>query len=376
VAFLGREKPSDAPAPPTRATLDATYSAHAAAVRGSLAHFGVGPADLDDMCHEVFLVVHAQRDQMEHVQQMDLWLRAICWRVAAAYRRRSHRRHEVQVDDLPEVADGDSDGTVDEIERRQQREVLLRALDALNDETRDLLALHDLGDLPMTSIAELLECDRKTAHRRLAVARRRLARLLRDGPAGREELSVRARASALEPADFTDSSLLNSSLQVLELTPTVNLGLIGNVVITSWPGAASLEAIELVGSHFDDVRDLVNHHGVYFAVVGALTRPPPLAARNKIVELFRGYAGAMVAYGTALQGGASWIARPIMTGLSRLVRTDFPMRFFSGIDATAAWLAPYSRTPDGQLTPAALAAAARYLTQMHPEPAAGKSRRR
>jgi RNA polymerase sigma-70 factor (ECF subfamily) len=371
VGFSGDGTRLEAVAIPASPALQATYSVHRAAVRGSLAHFGVAPADLDDMCHEVFLVVHAQRDQMADVQHVNLWLRAICWRVAAAYRRRSHRRHEIPVDDVPEVADSGSDLPLDEIERHQQREALLRALDKLNDETRDLLALHDLGDVPMTTIAELLECDRKTAHKRLAIARRRLARLLRDGYARREELAGHEDAEDLRPLDLADSSLLNDSLQVLELTPNVNVGLIGNVVITYWPGAAPVKAFEIVESHFDDIAEVCNNRSVYFAIVGATIRPPPLASRKKILELLRTYARSLQAYGTALQGGASWIARPIMTGLSRLVRTEFPMRFFNGIDAAAAWLAPYSRGSDGPFTAAALAAAGRHLTQLQ-APAGGQ----
>src|SRR5262245_53836650 len=320
------------------------------------------------MCHEVFLVVHAQRDQMADVQHVNLWLRAICWRVAAAYRRRGHRRHEIPVDDVPEVADSGSDQPLDAIERYQEREALLRALDKLNDETRDLLALHDLGDVP-TTIAELLECDRKTAHKRLAIARRRLARLLRDGYARRDELADPEHAEDLRQLDLADSSLLNDSLQVLELTPNVNVGLIGNVVITYWPGAAPVKAFEIIESHFDDIAEVCNNRSVYFAIVGATIRPPPLDSRKKILEMLRTYARSLLAYGTALQGGASWIARPIMTGLSRLVRTEFPMRFFNGIDGAAAWLARYSRGSDGPLTAAALAAAARHLTQL---PAGGQ----
>jgi hypothetical protein len=55
-----------------------------------------------------------------------------------------------------------------------------------------------------------------------------------------------------------------------------------------------------------------------------------------------------------------------MTGLARLIRPPFPMRFFNGIDATAAWLAPYSHGPEGPLTAAALAAAANHLAQLSP----------
>jgi hypothetical protein len=41
----------------------------------------------------------------------------------------------------------------------------------------------------------------------------------------------------------------------------------------------------------------------------------------------------------ALEGGAAWIARPIMTGLSLLARPPFTMQFFNGAPNASRWLA-------------------------------------
>jgi hypothetical protein len=73
-------------------------------------------------------------------------------------------------------------------------------------------------------------------------------------------------------------------------------------------------------SRAKDIFEICNHRVVFFAVVGPRIRPPPLDARKKIVEIMRAHGHMVLACGTALQGGFSWIAQPIMTGLARLVR--------------------------------------------------------
>ena len=64
-------------------------------VRRQLAGLGVRDADLPDLCQEVFLVVHGKGDVLPAVDRVDLWLREICRRVAAGYRRRAGHRLEV-----------------------------------------------------------------------------------------------------------------------------------------------------------------------------------------------------------------------------------------------------------------------------------------
>jgi RNA polymerase sigma-70 factor (ECF subfamily) len=356
--------PSDGP---SAATLQGLYAEHGDFVRRNLAHFGVRRADLDDMCHEVFLVVHAQSDQLAQVRQVPLWLRTICWRAAAGYRRRAHRRVEVLLGETPEVAAEGSESGHQELERREEHVMLMRALDRLNDETRDLLALHDLGDTPMTLIAELLDCDRKTAHRRLAVARRRLANLLRDETGGGDLRGALAPSWEMLPPEG-DTSLLNGFFQVLDLTPDLNIGLIGNVLMTYWNAAVPPEAMDLLESHSKDLYEICDRRVVYFATVGPKVGVPRLEARKRILEILRTHGHIVQAYGTAIQGGHAWVVQPIMTGLVRLIRPPFPMRFFSGIEKTAAWLAPFSRGPEGPLTAEAVAAAASHLARLTPPP--------
>src|SRR5262245_28280846 len=85
-------------------TVDALFSEYVNFVWRCLRHFGVAKVDLEDQTQEVFLV--AQRRVAEwNGRQPRAWLGAIARRCAAGYRRRSHRRHEHTVENLPEEHD-------------------------------------------------------------------------------------------------------------------------------------------------------------------------------------------------------------------------------------------------------------------------------
>jgi hypothetical protein len=150
----------------------------------------------------------------------------------------------------------------------------------------------------------------------------------------------------------------------MDVTCDVNIGMVGNVVLTTWPGPASLDAMKRL---WDVVSDLIESCGgrfTYLATVSAATRPPGLEARKLIVDLLKTFGPHCDAYGTALEGGMSWIVKPVMTGLAMLTRPRFPMRFLSGVQTASKWIAPYTRGPAGPLSPGVLAAAIAHLRRL------------
>ena len=346
-----------------RATPTSTYRAHADLVHRTLRRFGVRDADLDDLRHEVFVIVHEQREQLAVVDNVPYWLRAICWRVAAGYRRRAHHRLEVASETLPETRDEDASATLDDLENQQERSRLLEALDRLDDSQRDLVALHDLGDLPTIELARLVGCDRKTAHKRLMLAHRRLATLLRDGqhrPTSPTPAPARSAQSDLAPPELW----LSERLQVIDVTRDVNIGMVGNVVLTTWPGPASLDAMKRLWDVFSELVETCGGRFIYLATVSAATRPPTFEARKVIVDILKTFGPFCDAYGTALEGGMSWIVKPVMTGLAMLTRPQFPMRFLSGVPAASKWIAPHTRGPSGPLAEGALVSAIMHLRRL------------
>ena len=328
---MSRQHPSSRP-PPAGVDLTELYQQHTEGVRRHLRRFGASEQDLDDLLQEVFLVLHAKRETLAEIEPVDPWLREVCRRVAAGDRRRAHRRHEIAFREPPETAHEASFDLA--LERGEQEERLHRALDRLDEQSRDLVALHELGSLPLVDVAELIDADRKTVSKRLGTALRRLTALLRSEANGEPRV-----AHSEQPGAPHEPPRSAEGFRVLAKHATVNIGLVGSAVVAVWHGAATVDALELLDVQFARTLEICGNGFAYLAVVEASTRPPNLAARQKIVAMLEEHAHHIRVYATALQGGAAWIARPIMTGLSLLARPAFPMQFFNGVPAAARWLA-------------------------------------
>jgi hypothetical protein len=262
------------------------------------------------------------------VRPLDPWLREVCRRVAAGERRRAHRRREVSSGEPLETVD-ETAGTDAALEQQERDVQLHRALTQLDEYSRDLVALHEVGDLPLVDVAELIEADRKTVRKRLGAALKRLTKLL-----GAEHPGPPPKA--LDPAPAAPHS--PSEFRVLATHPAVNIGLLGGVMIAVWPGAATLEALELVEEQLARAAEICGGSAAFFAVVEASTRPPDLPARRKLIALLEDPRRRMSVYVAALEGGAAWLARPIMSGLAFLARPRFAMQFIEGAPHATRWL--------------------------------------
>jgi RNA polymerase sigma-70 factor (ECF subfamily) len=316
---------------PGSANVAPLYAQHTQGARRHLRRFGATDQDLDDLLQEVFLVLHARQDTLTDTSSIDAWLREVCRRVVAGHRRRAHRRHEIAFREPPETAD---EALFDQaLEKGEQEERLHLALGKLDEQSRDLVALHELGSLPLVDVAELTDADRKTVRKRLSTALRRLTTLLSSDSLG----AAGHAASPLSGAARPDPRSADS-FHVLATSSALNIGMVGSVVVAVWPSAATVEALELLDLQFARALEICGEGFAYLAVVEANTRPPNLPARQKIVSMLEAHAQHIRVYATALQGGAAWIARPIMTGLSLLTRPPFPMQFFNGVPAAARWL--------------------------------------
>ncbi|MEI9949180.1 MAG: sigma-70 family RNA polymerase sigma factor [Pseudomonadota bacterium] len=309
------------------------YQAHTAPIRRHLQSFGARGHDVDDLVQEVFLVLHAKRELLAQIRPLDPWLREVCRRVAASDRRRAHRRREVAFGEPLDTAD-EAGGTDSAFEREEQQGRLHHALTQLDEYSRDLVALHEVGDLPLVDMAELIEADRKTVRKRLAAALRRLSALI-----GSERSQAPTfRALGVRPAQADPLPRNAGEFRVLARHPAVNMGLVGSVLIAVWPGAATLEALEVVEQQLARAAEICAGSVAFFAVVEASTRPPNLQARKRLIAFLEDPRRRISVYAAALEGGAAWLARPIMSGLAFLARPRFAMQYFEGVPPAARWL--------------------------------------
>jgi len=168
----------------TRA-LDATkldvaevFAREADYVHTALRRLGVHPGDLEDAVHDVFIAVHRQREAFDPARSLRAWLYGFAVRVASNHRRTVKRRRE---SDPPAVEPADERPSAETIlDSNDRRSLLLRALDTLRHERRDILVLHDLDGISMPDIARSIGVPLNTAYSRLRLAREDIAAAVRN----------------------------------------------------------------------------------------------------------------------------------------------------------------------------------------------------
>jgi RNA polymerase sigma-70 factor (ECF subfamily) len=144
----------------------------------TLQRLGASPSDLEDLAHEVFLVLHRRWADFDASLPLRPWLFGIAFRVALAHRKRANREVPrsweawMEIEDLGPRPD-------EAAELRQNRALLLAALERVPLERRAVLMMHDLDDASMRDIASALSIPLFTAYSRLRKARRELEEALR-----------------------------------------------------------------------------------------------------------------------------------------------------------------------------------------------------
>lgn len=134
-----------------------------------LRRLGVSEADVDDVCQEVFLVVHRKLGEFEGKSALRTWIYGIAIRTASDYRKRAHRRHEVATAELPEAPGSDDPHRT--LQLRQARTMLDELISALDDDKRAVFVLFEIEQLGMNDVAAALGCPLQTAYSRLHAAR-------------------------------------------------------------------------------------------------------------------------------------------------------------------------------------------------------------
>lgn len=141
---------------------------------GSLRRLGVPYADIEDVLHEVFLVMLTRWDEYDRSRPIRPWLFGIAFRVASAQRRKGMREVPSDEYEAEDLAAGPDDSAV----ATQTRALLLKALATIPVERRAVLILHEVDETPMRVIAEQLAIPLFTAYSRLRKARQELDQAL------------------------------------------------------------------------------------------------------------------------------------------------------------------------------------------------------
>ena len=137
----------------------------------SLRRLGVPRDDVEDLAHEVFLVLHASWEKYDLSRPLRPYLFGIAFRVAASHYRKVRRELPcavVQVEDCSPRPD-------QAMESKQARALVLRALEQVPLPRRAVFVMHDIDEISMHDVASTLSIPLFTAYSRLRKARREFA---------------------------------------------------------------------------------------------------------------------------------------------------------------------------------------------------------
>lgn len=153
------------------------YRAHLDYVWATLRRLGVRAADLEDLAHEVFLVVHRKLGEYDRARPLRPWLFGIAYRIASDHRKKLVRRGEHAHDeDIP--ASESQTSPLAHTVKREAIELARSALGALDEEARAVFVLAELDGVAVTDVAEALSIPVNTAYTRLRRARLAVASAL------------------------------------------------------------------------------------------------------------------------------------------------------------------------------------------------------
>lgn len=159
------------------ATTASVYAQWAKFVWLSLQRLGVRRADLDDVCHDVFIVVQRKLPEFDQRARLQTWLFGICTRVAANYRRRAYIRYE-------DLAGGSSDQASlnlaapaskrpdFEVERQHSLSLAESVLNRMSPVKRAVFVMFEVEGMNCPDIASELGLPVGTVYSRLHAARK------------------------------------------------------------------------------------------------------------------------------------------------------------------------------------------------------------
>ena len=135
----------------------------------TLRRLGAPAQDLEDLAHDLFVVVHRHLNDFDPDRPLRPWLFGIAVRVVSDFRRSPRSAREI-LGETAEPVDG-APSPHERLEGTEARAVLMKALDGLDLDRRAVFVMHELDEIPVPEIASTLAIPLNTAYSRLRLAR-------------------------------------------------------------------------------------------------------------------------------------------------------------------------------------------------------------
>ena len=310
---------------------DTVYERHAPYARRVLQRFGVPSSDLDDALQDAFVTIHRLLSGFEGRAKIETWIHAICWRVAAGYRRKLRRA----------AANPAAEPAIEIVSELPPAEQLHACLGALDASDRDLLVLHEVGEMSLLSLSELTGKSRDVLRRRIEHARRTLGRTIAHGPTAGPRLVVDEQKLA-ELAHHADHREY--------LCADYGFTRCGHMVMARWRGPKSDLESMAISTKFTLDGALESGDGgfTYFSVIEPGAGPPDEDARLVTAWLMGEVADRLNAIAfVALSPGTRELVPQIANSCAFMSGSQINFRHFVDVEAALEWLAP--QTPGASL---------------------------
>jgi len=136
----------------------------------TLQRLGVNPADVEDLAHDVFLILRSAWHTYDPTRPLRPYLFGIAFRVAATHRRKHWREVPFAIVDGPDLAPCPDQA----LDTSRARALALAALHRIPVPRRAVLVMHDIDEIPVHEVAATLSIPIFTVYSRLRKARREL----------------------------------------------------------------------------------------------------------------------------------------------------------------------------------------------------------
>jgi len=141
----------------------------------TLQRMGTPRFEIEDLMQEVFVVLRRSWTEYDPARPLRPYLFGIMFRMASAHYRK--RKREVAIGDID--LDDTRPGPDEMLQSKQERAMVLAALEGIPLPRRAVLIMHELDDVPIREIASVLGIPLFTAYSRLRKAHREFEALVR-----------------------------------------------------------------------------------------------------------------------------------------------------------------------------------------------------
>jgi hypothetical protein len=222
-----------------------------------------------------------------------------------------------------------------------ESEPLQACLDTLDASERDLLVLHEVGELTLSGLSELTGGARTTIRRRLEKARAAVERGVQRASSATAPLRERTRRRFVDEQALAE--LARGADDREYICADYGFTRCGHLVLLAWQASPKLKGLAIEAKIVLKAAEEADEAFTYLCVIEPSSGPPDAHGRAILAWILanvgpRCAAAAYVTPGAGIQA----VVPLILNSVSFLARDRVNARFFHDLHAALAWLVPHT----------------------------------